>query len=125
MSQSYRIALALLCIGFAFGGLQQSGMYTGVQLPQTGITMTSSEAEAATNTALTEGINAFTMISLLFKLGMVVVTAILAVLTMGMSLLIYYLPWYLWWAPPVFLGPMWWVYINDLVDWFRGTWSTR
>ena len=123
MSQTYRIVLALICISTAFAGLQQ--VYTGVTLPQTGIAISQSDAQAATQTAMNEGVNAFSLIDLIFKLGQIVCTVFLAVLTMGMSLLCFFLPWYLWWIPPIFLGPMWWVYINDIVDWFRGTWTTR
>lgn len=117
---SYKIALGLFIIGFVFSGIQESGMYSTVVLPNTGITISKSDAEAVAASSQQEGLNPYFMISLAMKFGRVILTAFATVLTI-LPLMMYYLPASMLWIAMMFQGPIYLVYIVDIADWWRGT----
>jgi len=116
MSRAYTIALALFAFGFVVGGVNALGIFS-VMLPGSDMALGESQVQEITAGATSGGASPLYPITVLFTLGGVFFEGLKTALTIIPLLTSYG-------VDPVvammFQGPIWFVYIAAVVQFFTG-----
>ena len=113
----YKLVLCLFIFGLVAGAINESGLSSTVTIPASNVEITEADAESLTEGVGTTGINALSLISVVFTFGKVIGSAVLAVFTVLPLLLSFGVPELI---AVVIQTPIWLVEIFGLYQLYTG-----
>lgn len=113
----YKVMLCLFIFGLVAGAINESGLSSTVTIPASNVEITEQDAEDLTAGVGTSGINALSLISVVFTFAKVIGSAALAVFTVLPLLISFGVPEYI---AVVIQSPIWIVEIFGLYQLYTG-----